>query len=736
MDKKTSYDWKFKAVGGASRIDISRGEDLRHLGELDRKLWTVLSCPAGGLEFDQKTLDIIDSDGDGKIRVDDMIAVADYLTSVVRNADLVLEQKDSIELSEFDTGNPAGKRLQDSARQILLNLGKAKDSISLADTADSVAIFAGTRFNGDGVVTPASAADEGLAGIIREIAASTGGTMDRSGVTGVNAEQVEEFYSACADYAAWCAEGGSESTHPYGPDTESAFAALEAVAQKVDDYFIRCSLAAFSSESVPALDLQVSSISEISSKNLTACREQIAGYPLARITGEQLLRYDGINPAWAAAFSELRTKVLDRAYPGKESITAEEWESVVAGFSGYTAWKASKRGTAVEPLGIDRVKAILAEDGKASVLSLVEQDKALASEADGIDDVDRFLHLFRNFYGLLRNYVTFDDFFDKGSKAVFQAGCLFIDQRSLDLCIRVEDMGKHGDMARLSGMYIIYCSCVSKSGGKSMNIAAVLTDGDVDNLRVGMNALFYDRDGLDYDATITSIVDNPVSVRQAFFAPYKKLGRAIADRINKSAMERNDRVDAELAAKAASASIPADKESAAAAKAAVVPAPFDIAKFSGIFAAIGIALGMIGSAIMRIINPWYNVITLFVILVVCISGPSMFIAWRKLRSRNLAPVLNANGWAINARILVNIPFGASLTALAKFPAIESVDLRAAQRRNFRRFRNTLLVILLLAAGGIYAGWRFRVSGRKAAVQDPSVQVESPQSPSPSPVEAD
>jgi hypothetical protein len=44
------------------------------------------------------------------------------------------------------------------------------------------------------------------------------------------------------------------------------------------------------------------------------------------------------------------------------------------------------------------------------------------------------------------------------------------------------------------------------------------------------------------------------------------------------------------------------------------------------------------------------------------------LAWFKLRSRNLGPILDANGWAVNARARINIPFGTALTQLAKLPA--------------------------------------------------------------------
>ncbi|MBQ2598542.1 MAG: hypothetical protein II580_02620, partial [Bacteroidales bacterium] len=63
--EKTSYPWTFTSVGGTVRVKITSGADIAHLGELDRKLWTVLSCPTRNLEFDQKTLDLLDTDHDG-----------------------------------------------------------------------------------------------------------------------------------------------------------------------------------------------------------------------------------------------------------------------------------------------------------------------------------------------------------------------------------------------------------------------------------------------------------------------------------------------------------------------------------------------------------------------------------------------------------------------------------------------------------------------------------------------
>ena len=147
--------WKFASVGGTVRVKLESGKDICNLPNLDRKMWTVLSCPVQGLEFDAKTLQLIDVNADGKIRVDDVIATAQWLTRVVKDPDELLKESDSLPFDSFNTEDPDGARLQSSARQILKNLKLEKEEIGLEDTADNVKIFAETRFNGDGIITPA-----------------------------------------------------------------------------------------------------------------------------------------------------------------------------------------------------------------------------------------------------------------------------------------------------------------------------------------------------------------------------------------------------------------------------------------------------------------------------------------------------------------------------------------------------------------------------------------------------
>ena len=671
FNKNGKHEWEFENIGGSTRVKITSGEDIIHLGELDPKMWTVLSCPVSGLEIDEQSLKYIDCDGDGKIRVQDVIKTSKWLTGTIRNADLILEGKSSIKIDDFNTENPEGQKLAASSAEILTNLGKDGREISLTDTADIAAIFAKTRFNGDGIIIESSAENEQEKAAISAVLATMGNVTDRSGAPGINADMIGAFYDALASYKAW---NDAAVPAPYGDNTEKALAAYNALDTKVKDFFMRSRLAAFSPASTNALDIQTSRIEAISADNLTTKQEEIASYPLTHINGKAEIDLgSGINPVWAAQFETLRSIAIPS---DKKVITEKDWNEIGASFAAYSAWKAAKAGVQVEPLGIEKVNELLSQDKKAALLELVAKDAALKEEAENIQTVDKFLHIFRDFGRLLRNFVTFQDFYDKNPEtlAVFQCGTLIIDQRACHFCMKVADMGKHNTMASASGMYLVYCDCTTKASAAKLQIVAAVTVGDIGDLTVGKNAIYYDNAGLEWDAVITKIIDNPISISQAFWSPYRKMATAIENMINKSAAEKDAKIMKEATDKinAVPKTTPAADGKPAQAQ------PFDIGKFAGIFAALGMAVGMIGTALASLAKgiyalTWWQLILSFFGIILVISGPAMVMAWMKLRRRNIAPLLNANGWAINASSKISIMFGETLTDIAKFPKLKLKD---------------------------------------------------------------
>lgn len=710
INRNQKYKWQFENIGGCSRVKIASGEDIAHLEELDTKMWTVLSCPLKGLEIDEKSLTYMDFDADGKIRVNDVVGVSKWITKVLKNPDLLLQGNDSVNIEDINTENEEGLKLSNAAKQILTNLGKEESQISLADTADIAAIFAKTSFNGDGVITPASSNEPEEINAITLAIAKTGGTMDRSGAQGVTAAQIEQFYADLKAYSDWCA---AEVPAPYGDKTDALIAAYQDLDAKMKDFFMRNKLAGFSPDSTLALDVQTSRIEAISGENLSLKSEEIAAYPIARITGKAALDLTApINPAWAGQFNVLQEIAIPS---GQKTLSEEEWNTIGSQFSAYTTWKAGKAGASVEDLTIDTVNALLKQDKKQALLDLVAKDAAYKEDADNIEMVDKFLHIYRDFYRLLKNFITFHDFYnkDKDVSAIFQSGTLLIDQRACRFCMKVENIAAHNATAVTSGMFLVYCDCTTKTSATKLQIVAAVTVGEIGSLIVGKNALYYDNAGVEWDAVITKVVDNPISVAQAFWSPYRRMSMAVENLISKSAAEKDSKMMADATAKinAAPATLPATPTPAEGTDSAVAkPAapPFDIAKFAGIFAAIGMALGMIGTALASLAKglwtlTWWQLILVFVGLMLLISGPAMVLAWLKLRRRNIAPLLNANGWAINAASKISIPFGETLTDIAKYPKLRLKDPYAKKGMPVWA---KLLITLLVLLGAAVAVWYF------------------------------
>ncbi len=644
---ENNHNWTFSNFGGMSRINIVSGEDIAHLGELDQKLWTVLSCPASGLEFNSRALEILDSDKDGNIHANEVIAAAKWLTGSLKDPEMLIKEEKSISAEAFNAENEDGAKLLEAAKQV-------STLIKAADAAESVQIS----------------------------------TDDADAAIKILTEKMEQQKKDAI-------AAQTNDSIPYGDASDAVLAAFLSIGKKIDDYFIRCSLSKFDSASREKLDVSAEKIAAISDKDTNGCWSEIAAYPLVHIAENgKLPLNEVVNPAWAKDFNTLKESAFSKDYPKADDITEEEWKAVAAKLNAYNEWKTNAAGKGEEA---------------------TKESQALI---DSILKLKDFIILYSCFYKFLRNYITFNDFYTAGEEleSTFQAGKLYIDQRCCNLCIRVNDISKHDDISIYSGMFLIYCNCKSKELNKEMTIAAAITTGDINNLRLGKNGIFYDRNGNDWDATVIKIIDNPISIRQAFWSPYRKFWQWCNDKINKAASDRESQAIGSLTEKAEKATT--DLKTAAETQAAGAKPiesstekkqAFDIAKFAGIFAAIGLAIGYITDAIVKTVQgisqEWYYPIIFVAGIILVISGPSVFIAWGKLRKRNLAPLLNANGWAVNAASLISILFGATLTTQAKYPRVELIDPIAA-KAHLRAKRRTIfwIVLILLLALAAVALW--------------------------------
>lgn len=555
----SNYKWNYVSVGGSTRVKISSGEDIRHLPELDKKLWTVLACPTTGLEIDSESLRLMDTDGNGKLRVTEVQEAATWLCSVLKNPQTLFRQRAELKLDDI--------------------------------------------------------ADEAIRAVAKEIVESKKSKVESEG------EKLDK---------------------PELITLADVEAVLEAI--KIDE------------QPVPEAPIEADVMAAHKAKK----EEYTAYYEL-----------DKLQKIGLAQIPEETVK------PGMTEKKYQEMGAQIA------AWEEAKKAA-------EEANAKALTDAKAKYMPL-----------------RKLLLLSRDYVLLLHNFVTLQDFYDLSDKlGIFQAGTLMIDQRACHLCLRVTDMGKHDVQAGLSGMFLVYCDCENQTLKQKIQIVAAVTVGEVQNLTVGKNAVFYDRQGREWDATVYKIIDNPISIRQAFWTPYRKFGNWVTELINKRAAEKEQKQFENITTKVdeKSQQMPAATDAQAEKPQPQKAQPFDIAKFAGIFAAFGMALGAIGTMLVSVakgwvVLTWWQQILVILGLLLLISGPSMLIAFLKLRRRNLAPLLNANGWAVNADAIINVLFGATLTDQAKYPVLKLKDPFVKEGMPaWQKWLIAALVVIVLAVG--------------------------------------
>lgn len=679
----SSHHWQFFRAGGVDQVSLRNKDDLLGLADLDQKLWVALAMPTRDIDVDPATLDLLDADKDGRIRVLDIRAAVKWIGETWVDVNQVLKGGDALRIDAIKEG-----KVRTAAERILRDLGKKGEAkIALADATGVSKAFATTIVNGDGIIIAESAPEGPLRQVIVDILATMGSVADRSGKPGVDQPKIDQFFDEIGKLAEWARSIGGDAS------LEDAAVAYLAIKDKIDEYFQKCQLAALDPE-----------FAATASKVTATDPESIERMPLARVEAQATLPLGGaVNPAWEARLDALAHKAVLPLMGPRVSLSEDDVKELAGKLAGYLGKRAGKPTTVVEKLGMERVIAIAdaLPDEKPAIQKLLDEDKAAEPEYAEIEAVEKMLRFQRDFGRVLRNFVSFSDFYSK-SDGVFQAGTLYIDGRACHLCVAVTDAGRHGALAGMSSAYLAYCDL--RRGSETRTIVAAVTNGDADHLFVGRNGVFYDRKGQDWDATVSKIVANPISVREAFWAPYKKLVRMIEDQVGKRAQAAEAAADAKTTA-AAAAVASADKTVSA----PVPPPPQPSKKIDiGTVAAIGVAIGGIGALLVGILSMFVGlgvwmpigIVALFLM----ISGPSMILAWMKLRQRNLGPILDANGWAVNGRARINVAFGAALTELAALPkgAKRSLDDPYADKKSRLRFYIPLLLLLTLS-GTWYVG---------------------------------
>jgi len=611
------------------------------------------------------------------------LSVCKWTCANLKNSDFLLKGSESLSIDNINTATSEGEVLYNSAKEILSNLGKANSNeISVADFSDESKIFASTPFNADGIITALSCGDNQQVKETFDIVLSCSDAKnDRSGLDGIDINDVEKFFADASVYLAWEKSPSENSDILFmGADTQNAFNAFVAVEDKINDWFARSQVLAYNK------DVSVVMLAQTDDQLVKAYvdmnTEELRKLPIVKLNSTLVVDFsDGVNPAWSSECNAFKTFVLEKIL-GTTQVSYAQWKDIIAKFTPFRAWQTSKPNSKVLQIEVAKLEEVAVDSNKQALLDLLSKDRELKTKVDNFALVEKLVHFSRDLCKLLKNFVSFQDFYSKGQEAIFQYGKLFIDGRMCELCTKVDNVANHSKMATLGYGYLIYCQCKRK-GAADITIATMITAGDCDNLIVGRNGIFYDYQGNEWDASITKIVDNPIGISQAFFSPYKRVIKWASEQVSKQAVDADKNVVSNLTTGKSTVATK-DKK-------------MDI----GTVAALGVAVGGITTAFGMILDAIFGLgywLPLGVLgIVLAISLPSMFIAWLKLRMRNLAPLLDGNGWAINCKACVNMTFGDHLTRVASLPKGAKLS-RVEEFPNKSILKHIIALLFIIAVG--------------------------------------
>jgi hypothetical protein len=715
---------RFRNYGDIYQFEIRDEHDLARIEDLDPARWAATSAPLQDLHCDAQFLKYLDPGDSGRVRVGQLIAARDWTFARLARKDLLAERKEVLPLDAM-VSSDVGKKLRAAAERVNKEQGAADThKVSLADVRAFKGGYQKLLANGDGVIPPDLLPEAEVAAFVKDAMLVVGSTPDRGGAEGLDGDRLEKFKTQGAAWLAWRA--GAKDAEVWGADTEAAWTMVQGLDAKIEAYFLQCELVRQESATADNLKLADEELRALRQKAKADIEKHLSDAPLAAPDARGLLALHGpINVVFVDAFSALRDKVLVRVLgESVKELDRSAWHKVKAVFDPYVAWKKAMPPEPFEKLGEDKLRGYLDGPLTAQAAAHIAADKAAQAEIDQVDDLEKLVLCVRWLVELGNNFVNFSAIYQADKTALVEMGSLVIDGRRLDFCLKVANRAAHKPVASESLCFLVYAKISAKEGGPvAYEVVAPVTGGEKGRLRVGKRGIFLDNDNKEWDAELVEIVENPISVKEAALAPFRRASKFVGDKIEEwvgsqaasqdAALQASTaqavtaaqaRADAAAAGRPAAAGAPAAAAPAAAAPAAAAPAreglnPNTLILGGGVaLAGLGAVFASLFSALTSV-RGWLGISG----LVLSVLAVSALAGWLKLRRRDMSLLLEASGWAVNLQMKITrrvAPLFAYTPALPKDALIDRTDVLPAVPGEGRGKRIAILFVLLGAALGL------------------------------------
>jgi len=689
---------RFRQYGKTCQLRIDTPEDLENVLHLDESLWVATSAPVSAFRCDPRLLELLDTGKNGRIRTAEVKQAVAWLLRMLSDTSRLAEEKPSLFLSAIRSDDAGGVALLDSARYVLKTLGADAEEISLGQVRSFLGELKKQPLNGDGVIVPGSAQSPAVAGFIEDAVAATGGTADAGGEQGVTKEQIDQFLADTVAYLDWQSRGtprDDDSTTevlPFGARTPELYDLYVRHAGAVDDFFALCRMARFAPQHVKD-EVFRTGLPDALVRGLDETRACLAQAPIAPVGAEAVipLGEDGVNPAYEGWLEELARTVVSGVLGSlPDRIGEADWNRVRSAFAPYAAYLADKKGSGVEKIPLDRLRSYRSGELADAARALIERDRHVATILEGVLALERLLLYHENLLRLANNFVNFSQLYSPHEKALFEMGALVMDGRWFNFAVRVSDVDSHRKLAGTSNLFTLYLEVTEEPGGKSYHVAVPATSGSRGNLVVGKRGVFFDIHGRPYDARVTHIIENPISLREALVAPFSRLWRFLIGKIEAMSTSSEKDLQQQTAGflQAPPTAAPATAGQPASSRA-------------GLLVGLSLSAAAVGSAFAFVTKTlagleYWQILAGILGGALAVGIPVSLIAIMKLRRQDLSSLLEGCGWAINARMRPNVAQRRQFTRSVAYPAGASGLPR-------RRWVDYVLLVVTLAiiAGAAY-----------------------------------
>lgn len=730
--------------GGMYQFAVKTEEDLQGLADLDRALWAATSAPLRDLHCDAQFLAGLDQEATGRVRVAQVVEACRWTLQRLQNSAGILAGLDILRLDHLASFGD-GPGLRRAAEHLLSETGKAgQTSVTLSEIRAFRKSYATSLANGDGVVPPNVMTRPDVAELAKAILDTVGGRPDVGGTPGVGTKELDEFQAGAASWQAW--HGAEAKAHVLGELTAPAWQALQAVRGPLEDFFWQCDLL---SQQQTAEAPRIAAPEPLWVGDGAQIEAFLAKAPLANANAQGVVPgQDQLNPLYAERVAEFHTAVLVHLPAARgRPLDREIWQLACAFLQPFADWRAAEPKQPFGALGVDGLQRLLAPETVEAFLRDVAIDESAAPEVKQMAELERLVLNQQNLVALANNFVNFSAIYDHAPdspKALIDTGNLIIDGRHLSFCIRVEGRDAHKKVAAESLCFLVYADVFAKEGGPlAYQVAAPVTSGERGRLRVGKRGLFVDNHNSEFDAIIVDIVENPISVKEAALAPFRRTAKMISEKMEQWLGSQQADAEKGLAAhgdkavsgaqQATGALVKGTKElDATVASAAAKPVEVKAADPKAAPAAVapekpkeginantlilggGMALAGVGAVLASLVSVLTTLKGWLAILgvVLAVAGLSALLGWLKLRRRDMSLLLEANGWAVNAQMKVTRRIGKFFTVVPADPPgtqvirVDSLAHLTAKEDKRRRRSLTLLSLLLLACIAVAVALRY------------------------------